>query len=511
MNKKKSMLAAVCILALVTACSNNAGSGNQSGSASPATAAPTAAPSSGNGSSNSEAVTEPVPAFTDASVHDPSIIKVGESFYVFGSHLAVAKSNDLMNWEQLNSSVYDENPIIPNVTQEMKEGLEWAETDTFWAGDVIRLADGKFYMYYSMCKGDSPRSALGIAVADNVEGPYTDKGLILKSGMWNDIGADGTLYDATVHPNVVDPNVFFDKDGVLWMVYGSYSGGIFIMKLDPETGLPLPDQGYGKKLLGNNHSRIEAPYIQYMEETGYYYLYLSYGGLDSVGGYNIRVARSENPDGPYVDSEGKDMIDAFGAFGTLFDDLSIAPYGAKLMGNFVMDNVDGELANIGPGYVSPGHNSVYYDAELGKNFIIFHTRFPSRGESHQVRVHQLLMNTEGWPVAAPHRYAGETAGKVAADQVVGEYKLVNHGKDITADIKPASLIELMQDGAIAGSASGSWKLTGDYTVDLTIDGTVYNGVLLRQWNEGTQSYVMTFSALSKEGVAVWGSHVSKQK
>lgn len=35
-------------------------------------------------------------------------------------------------------------------------------------------------------------------------------------------------------------------------------------------------------------------------------------------------------------------------------------------------------------------------------------------------------------------------------------------------------------------------------------------VLLRQWNEGTLSYIMTFSALSKEGIAVWGSHVSKE-
>ncbi|MDQ0114735.1 arabinan endo-1,5-alpha-L-arabinosidase [Paenibacillus harenae] len=509
MKKRTALIASVCVLALMSACSDNGG-GNRIGNNNTNSPAPSITPGADTAANNLKAVTEAEPTFKNASVHDPSIIKVGDTFYVFGSHLAVAKSTDLMNWEQLNSSVYDENPIIPNVTKEISEGLEWAETDTFWAGDVIQLADGKFYMYYSMCKGDSPRSALGIAVADKVEGPYTDKGLILKSGMWNDLGADGTVYDATVHPNVVDPNVFFDKDGILWMVYGSYSGGIFIMKLDPATGLPLEGQGYGKKLLGNNHSRIEAPYIQYVEETGYYYLYLSYGGLDSTGGYNIRVARSENPDGPYVDSEGKAMIDAYGAFGTFFDDLSIAPYGAKLMGNFQFDNVDGEIANIGTGYVSPGHNSVYYDAELNKNFIIFHTRFPSRGEGHEVRVHQLLMNTEGWPVVAPHRYAGEKAEKVTAEKVIGAYKFVNHGKDITADVKAAALIELQKDGKITGSVSGSWKSTGDYTVELTIDGTVYNGVFLRQWDEGTLSYVMTFSALSAEGVAVWGSHVSKE-
>jgi len=506
LRKQTIILLTVCMMTFMSACSGN----NAGNAASPAESKQPAATNDASNKPNPEAVTVEAPLFTNVSVHDPSIIKVRDTFYIFGSHLAAAKSKDLMSWEQINSSVYEGNPIIPDVLTEMSEELAWAETDTFWAGDVIQLPGGKFYMYYSMCKGDSPRSVLGYAVADQVEGPYKNKGTILKSGMWNDLSEDGTLYDATVHPNVVDPNVFYDKDGFLWMVYGSYSGGIFIMKMNPETGLPYADQGYGKRLLGNNHSRIEAPYIMYNKETDFYYLYLSYGGLDSTGGYNIRVARSKKPDGPYLDSEGKDMIDAFGAFGTLFDDASIAPYGVKLMGNFQMDNVDGEIANIGTGYASPGHNSTYVDPETGKMFIIFHTRFPSRGEDHEVRVHQMLMNTEGWPVVAPHRYAGETTESVKTEQIIGEYKYVNHGKDITADVKPSSLIALSKDGTISGSVTGTWKSTGDAAIDLTIDGSLYHGVLLRQWNEGTLSYVMTFSALSKEGVAVWGSHVSKE-
>jgi len=50
----------------------------------------------------------------------------------------------------------------------------------------------------------------------------------------------------TIHPNAVDPHVFFDVDGDLWMVYGSYSGGIFILEMDPETGLPQPNKGMGR-------------------------------------------------------------------------------------------------------------------------------------------------------------------------------------------------------------------------------------------------------------------------
>ncbi len=228
------------------------------------------------------------PVYQEASVHDPSVIKVGNEFYIFGSHLASAKSSDLMNWSMISSGVADGNPLIPNVTTELKDALSWAQTNTLWAADVIQLADGKFYMYYNACKGDSPRSAMGIAVADHIEGPYRDKGIFLKSGMWDEISEDGTIYDARIHPNTVDPDVFFDKDGKLWMVYGSYSGGIFVMQMDPATGKPLPDQGYGKKLIGGNHSRIEGAYMLYSPQTDYYYMFLSFGGLDSTGGYNLR-------------------------------------------------------------------------------------------------------------------------------------------------------------------------------------------------------------------------------
>lgn len=449
------------------------------------------------------------PEFENVSVHDPSVIKADDTYYVFGSHLASAKSKDLMSWTQISSGVTDDNVLIPNVTEELSETLRWAQSDTLWAPDVIQLADGKFYMYYDACRGDSPLSALGIAVADKVEGPYKNKGIILKSGMAG-IGDDGEVYDATEKPNVVDPDVFFDKEGKLWMVYGSYSGGIFILELDPATGFPLADQGYGKKLLGANHARIEGPYMLYSPETDYYYLFLSYGGLDANGGYNIRVARSKNPDGPFEDAEGKAMIDAQGTAGVLFDDPAYAPYGVKLMGNYEFLNTDQEPSVSGAGYVSPGHNSAYYDEKSGQYYLIFHTRFPHLGEQHEVRVHQMFLNEAGWPVVAPHRYSGEKIGKYSGKDVTGEYKYINHGKDISAEIVESQLLKLNTDGTISGAVTGTWSLGDEHNAKLTIDGTEYSGVFLREWNEATGSNVMTFTALSAEGISVWGSHVSPQ-
>lgn len=446
------------------------------------------------------------PVFRDASVHDPSVIAVDDTYYVFGSHLAAARTKDLMQWDLVASGVSPENPLFENVVEELKETFGWSQSDTLWAADVIQLRDGRFYMYYNACKGDSPRSALGVAVADKVEGPYQDMGILLKSGMWGQPSEDGTIYDARVHPNAVDPDVFYDREGKLWMLYGSYSGGIFILKMDEQTGKPVPGQGYGKKLIGGNHSRIEGGYILYSPQTNYYYMFLSFGGLDATGGYHMRVARAERPDGPYHDAAGNDMINVKAdPTKPLFDDRSIEPFGVKLMGNFLFERKIGDPgAGIGTGYVSPGHNSAYYDPATGKHFLIFHTRFPERGEQHEIRVHQLFMNQDGWPVVAPYRYAGETAGPIRGG-VVGQYKYVNHGKAISANITRSQEIRFEQSGRITGAVSGIWERVDDTRVTITVDGNQYKGVFVRQWDPESQDYTMTFSALSQQGVAIWGS------
>ncbi len=453
-------------------------------------------------------------SFQNASVHDPSVIKSGGTYYVFGSHLASAKSTDLMKWTQITDSVSATNPLFlngaANVYTELAETFSWAQTSTLWAPDVIKLADGKYYMYYNACKGDSPRSALGVAVADKIEGPYVNKGIILKSGMWGQASYDGTVYDALKHPNTVDPNVFFDNGGRLWMVYGSYSGGIFILQMNPTNGMPLPGQGYGKRLMGGNHSRIEGAYVMYSPVTQYYYLFSSFGGLDANGGYNMRVARATSPDGPYYDAQGVNMANVKSdPAKPLFDDASIAPYGVKIMGNFLFERRIGEAgAGIGTGYVSAGHNSAYYDAATGKHFLIFHSRFPERGEQHEIRVHQMFMNADGWPVVAPYRNTNETLAAVRREFVLGDYLYVNHAKDISATIKKSRQITLNSNGTVSGAVSGTWALVGGNQVEMSLPGySPFKGVFLSQWDETSKSYVMTFTATSREGVSIMGSRL----
>ncbi|GFE86516.1 LamG-like jellyroll fold domain-containing protein [Steroidobacter agaridevorans] len=454
----------------------------------------------------------------DLAVHDPSVIRADDgSYYVFGSHLAAARTTDLMNWQYVANGVDAANPLWSTIPA---DGTAWTGVPGSWAADVIKLKNGKYHFYYSFCgippdgECTGPRSYLGLATSDRIDGPYVNEGIFLRSGMSAaeiaaGYGPEGiTSYDATIHPNTIDPDVFYDKQGQLWMTYGSYSGGIFILKMDEATGRPLPGQGYGKRLAGGDHSAIEGSYILYSPQSGYYYLFTSFGGFVSTDGYNIRIARSRNPDGPYLDAQGRDMAGARGNWD------SIAPYGVKLMGGFNFAATPGDLETA-RGYLSPGHNSAYYDAATKKHLLITHTRFPNRGEGHSIRVHEMFVNADGWLVASPHRYAPIKGQNIVdANDALGDYKFINLGKDINRQAKQSVYISLNADYTITGEVTGQYRrYFGDPSrISIQLEGSdqVYEGRLAWQWNEASGKLVPIFTALSSEGVSIWGSKLEKR-
>ena len=65
------------------------------------------------------------------SVHDPSIIEDNGHFYLFGTHVTVAKSDDLINWTQISREY--ENPtnnvVYGNLVETFKESFKWAGYD----------------------------------------------------------------------------------------------------------------------------------------------------------------------------------------------------------------------------------------------------------------------------------------------------------------------------------------------------------------------------------------------
>ena len=440
--------------------------------------------------------------FKNVSVHDPSVLRVDDTYYIYGSHMQAAKSTDLQDWKMF--SKLDKCNLQPNYAVEFKEALTFAQTGTFWAPDVIRLADGRYYMYYCCCEGSSPLSALGLAVSDSPEGPFENVQILLKSGY------EG--YDATKLPNAIDPCVFFDKTGErLWMVYGSYSGGIFLLELDSQTGLIVEGQeDYGIRLLGGNHARIEAPYIVYNPDTDYYYLFLSFGGLGVNDGYNIRVCRSRNVEGPYEDAQGHDMRDCMCKPGNFWNDEDVADFGVKLMGGYTFTPLAGENSDKAQIVRSPGHNSAIHNDEGW--FLIHHTRFAPRDDRYIVQTRHMWFNDYGWPVVEPTRYVNDDTTPIPDDAgptSAGMFKLLFHGQDTNGTEHTSVAAEFHEDGAITGEVSGSLERDGDRGI-LKLDGIEYRGFLNVGYDADQDAFVTILTAMSEDGQTVWGVRATGQ-
>lgn len=509
-----------------------------------------------------------------ASVHDPSIIKEkdGEMYYAFGTHIDAAKSPNLIEWSNFTNG-YDtpENTLYGDLSENLSESFEWAgendsdsiggyavwAPDVFWNENFINKdgSKGAYMMYYSV-SSTYIRSAIGIAVSQNIEGTYEYFDTIMYSGFHNEEAYDTNSkvnkhwkntninqllndnviedinydwftssgeYNNKMYPNALDPNILYDKNGDLWMIYGSWSGGIYALELNKETGRPIYpetdgqtadgrmiDRYFGTKIAAGYGRSAEGPYVSYNKDSDYYYLYLSYGGLASDGGYQIRQFRSRNIDGPYEDAIGNKAVFSeefdrgIGNFPGNSDHKEI---GNKLMGNFLFEQVLGE-ENVGSeiGYLAPGHNSILTE-ETGKMYLVFHTRFPQEGEMHELKIHQMFMNSNGWPVVAPYSYGGEELKEVRIQDVLGDYEYINHEKDISSNVNNSEIITLNDNNEISGSISGRWRQLNNNNIEVTIDGEIFTGIFVEQINPTTEEKVMTFTALSDNGKTIWGSQI----
>lgn len=508
-------------------------------------------------------------------IHDPSIVKAEDgTYYIFGSHGCAAKSTDLINWTSIACGVNDGNSMLvpegKTLREVLAEPLSW--TDAFqivnnysrndwqtniWAADVVyNKAMGKYCYYGSSSVWGQTASVIWMAVSDNIEGTYEYGGSIVYSGFNNLEGEMSFLransmhysfsnlseflldkeienssyfqengeYDGTVYPNCIDPAVFYDNDGNLWMTYGSYFGGIYLMPLCEENGLPDYeymanhddyDNYYGKKIIKTtsaNELSGEGPYITYDSKTGYYYLFVSYCGLASLGGYNVREYRSKTVDGPYLDAAGNNALDDTNT-------------GLKLMGNYKFDCLQ-------TAYLAAGHSSCI-ETDDGKLFHVYHTRFNNGQENFETRVHQMARTENGWAVVLPFEYSGETINEngYSLEEICGEYEFINHGtisngcKDwanVNNIISPTQSITLNADGTITGlkvyesvkdntnvssrAVSGTWSIKeGTAYATFVIDGITYESVFCVQKDESAEkTEKLVFSAMGNNNECIWG-------
>jgi len=288
-------------------------------------------------------------------VHDPSIIKDGDTFYIFSTRagIAVRCSKDLVHW-RLCGDVFAHLP-------------EWAVKDVpglrgLWAPDVSYF-NGEFHLYYSVSTFGSNRSSIGLATnqtldpaSDNYR--WVDEGKVIGSSASDDW-------------NAIDPNVVFDEQDQPWLAFGSFWGGIKLRKLERATGRPsATDQTLYSLAHRESPGAIEAPDI--IRKNNYYYLFVSFDfccrGKDST--YNIRVGRARRVTGPYVDRSGKPMMEGGGT-------LVIAGAGR---------------------WAGPGHCSILQDKDGDR--LVYHAYDTEWHGVPTLRIASIRWDADGWPIVA---------------------------------------------------------------------------------------------------------------
>ncbi|MDQ0229391.1 arabinan endo-1,5-alpha-L-arabinosidase [Metabacillus malikii] len=429
--------------------------------------------------------------WTTNNTHDAEIIKVDDWYYTFSTDYKVAgaplpgiqirKSKDMIHWE-----------FVGRVFEELsEEAVAWTngKTSTYWAPDVIEL-EGTFYLYYSVSEFGTRNSFIGLATSSSIEGPWKDQGPVITTK--NDD-------DKTV--NAIDPGLILDRDDNLWMVYGSYFGGIFITELDKSSG-KQKNEGEEGTLIAQRQSNdyeIEGPAIMYNKKTDMFYLTVSYGYLEDT--YNVRVARSEDIQGPYVDYNGKNMVD--------ISDESFDT-GTKVLNSYTF--------NDDTGWLGTGHNGLLQD---GEDYYLTHNA--RAGEdlywSH-LHVREIVWTNDGWPVLSPERYAGKPKEKstVTTENLIGDWEKIEFIR-FDDSMQTSTSLSLLKNGKINESDSKDYwefeddtlklywyapdEAQGDYWIDEV--------KVIPQWDFEKWQPTLVFTGLKQDGTAIWGKQMINEK
>jgi arabinan endo-1,5-alpha-L-arabinosidase len=303
--------------------------------------------------------------------HDPSIMKDGNTWYVFatgkakgGGQFQIRCSSDLHAWK-LCGQVFD---AIPDWIHKDSPG-----TEELWAPD-ISFHNGVYQLYYAYSLFGKNTSGIALATNKTLDPAspdykWVDHGLVLRSVASDDF-------------NAIDPNFIVDARGNSWLAFGSFWSGIKMRRLDnatgmlskedtkvyalasrakPENAAPAPPN------LPPDWEAVEAPFV--VHHGGYYYLYVSWDlccrGTKST--YRTMVGRSKNVTGPYTDQDGKPMLQGGGT----------------------------QLLTPNQRWLGPGGESVFMQ-KGGDDLIVFHAYDAKSGKP------ALQISTIGWENGWPH-------------------------------------------------------------------------------------------------------------
>ena len=442
------------------------------------------------------------------------------------------------------------------------------------APEVVKIGN-VYYLYFSLSKqAGANESAIFVVKSNDLaksvsEKKWVDGGMVIcscgrHSGTEKVTDAQGNRteqavtaqYDAV---NAVHPSLYYDGSG-LYMVYGGYqgstdiTGGIYLLELDAATGLIKSGSSINTAgdTIGTIHgsdartsgtllarpgkapasgqggsSIISAATIQYNKNTGYYYLFTTYGVDDT--NYNIRVSRSESITGPYTDFKGNSMIEASA---NQYDRgyMLIGGYNFTSSSKGCVAYTDTGRASVGSpyiiaisngGWLMASQSQLYYkvDKNIVTGSVIAEKEGITVNTEPSLEIRELAWDDTGWPIAMPEIYSGRSASKdVNQDDLYGIWDVLVFDssadkKDYRAVARSVSQrLSLFKDAVISAkdiannkplNTAGALKKDGD-VYKITVDGVEYKLYPRFMWDWELKQGSLILTGIGADGSTIWG-------
>lgn len=220
---------------------------------------------------------------------DPTIVEFDGIYYIYATTdnemLASGAptlwySRDLLNW-------YNYTLDIPT--------LESINLRNFWAPDIVKGDDGRYYLYFGNCQAGC-----------NIYGYVSSTPV----GPWTKLHQDDTPVIGSGFPRrgfpSLDAQFFRDDDGKIYAYWGTwvhYNGGYAVGELD---GKSMSRMINGKNIpLEQTPEPFEAAYVLKHKDK-YILMYSSASCHDAS--YNVRYSYADNPYGPFTPGDNNPIL-----------------------------------------------------------------------------------------------------------------------------------------------------------------------------------------------------------
>ena len=299
-------------------------------------------------------------------IHDPAIIKAGETYYVYSSSDlgSFHTSSDLREWKHAGE-------VFEEIPRWLREQIPVA--DHIGSPDISYYR-GRYLLFYQSHESGTCNAATGLATNVTLDPAHPDyewidHGQVLRSKPYFE-GIDIVCGDDQAIFNAIDAHFFPDLDGTPWLAIGSTMGGIKLVELDPETLMPAPGRDYislAQRFLLGADPVIEGAYIVF--RSGYYYLFVSFNHCckGEETRYQVRVGRAEQLTGPYYDKEGWPL---------------------KWGGGTLVIERDGVL-------IGTGHSDVF--SEKGIDWLVHHAKHSRQDFRPFLNIRKIEWDEDLWP------------------------------------------------------------------------------------------------------------------